>query len=163
MLRSLAVQDCDRGLWLGAPPEWRTEVGVERLDLACVRWTSILRERLLSGRSPISALWNGAMNEAQQWWSAGEQPQHGRLVPNGDESTREERIDKNDEVLSSTEGSTERELVIRVVAMPADTNPDGDMFGGWVLSQMDLGAWIQARKHTQHRVVTVAIDNIVFP
>ena len=56
----------------------------------------------------------------------------------------------------------ERELVIRVVAMPADTNPDGDMFGGWVLSQMDLGAWIQARKHTHHRVVTVAIDNIVF-
>lgn len=46
--------------------------------------------------------------------------------------------------------------------MPADTNPDGDMFGGWVLSQMDLGAWIQARKHTTHRVVTVAIDQIVF-
>lgn len=58
--------------------------------------------------------------------------------------------------------NTERDLVIRVVAMPADTNPDGDMFGGWVLSQMDLGAWIQARKHTTHRVVTVAIENIVF-
>lgn len=55
-----------------------------------------------------------------------------------------------------------RELVIRVVAMLADANPDGDMFGGWVLSQMDLGAWIQARKHTSHRVVTVAIDQIVF-
>lgn len=57
---------------------------------------------------------------------------------------------------------SERELVIRVVAMLADANPDGDMFGGWVLSQMDLGAWIQARKHTSHRVVTVAIDEIVF-
>lgn len=55
-----------------------------------------------------------------------------------------------------------RELVIRVVAMPADTNPDGDMFGGWVMSQMDLGAWIQARKHTHHRVVTVAVENLVF-
>lgn len=55
-----------------------------------------------------------------------------------------------------------RDLVIRVVAMLADANPDGDMFGGWVLSQMDLGAWIQARKHTSHRVVTVAIDEIVF-
>lgn len=42
-------------------------------------------------------------------------------------------------------------LVIRVVAMPGDTNPDGDMFGGWVMSQMDLGAWIQARQHTHHR------------
>ena len=57
---------------------------------------------------------------------------------------------------------SQRELVIRVVAMLADANPDGDMFGGWVLSQMDLGAWIQARKHTSHRVVTVAIDKIVF-
>jgi acyl-CoA thioesterase YciA len=54
------------------------------------------------------------------------------------------------------------DLVIRVVAMPADTNPDGDMFGGWVLSQMDLGAWIQARKQTDKRMVTVAIDDIVF-
>jgi acyl-CoA thioesterase YciA len=55
-----------------------------------------------------------------------------------------------------------RELVIRVVAMLADANPDGDMFGGWVLSQMDLGAWVEARKHTPHRLVTVAIDKIVF-
>ncbi len=54
------------------------------------------------------------------------------------------------------------ELVIRVVAMPDDTNPDGDMFGGWVLSQMDLGAYVQARKYTHTKIVTVAIDNIVF-
>lgn len=53
-------------------------------------------------------------------------------------------------------------LVIRVMAMPSDTNPDGDMFGGWVMSQMDLGAWIQARRHTHHRVVTVAVENLVF-
>ena len=55
---------------------------------------------------------------------------------------------------------TDGELVIRVVAMPGDTNPDGDMFGGWVLSQMDLGAYVQARKYTQTKIVTVAIDNI---
>lgn len=58
--------------------------------------------------------------------------------------------------------SDSQDLVIRVVAMPGDTNPDGDMFGGWVMSQMDLGAWIQARKHTHHRVVTVAVENLVF-
>lgn len=58
--------------------------------------------------------------------------------------------------------SESRDLAIRVVAMPGDTNPDGDMFGGWVMSQMDLGAWIQARKHTHHRVVTVAVENLVF-
>jgi acyl-CoA thioesterase YciA len=56
----------------------------------------------------------------------------------------------------------EKELIIKVVAMPRDINPDGDMFGGWILSQMDLAAYLHVRKHTQARVVTVAIDNIVF-
>jgi len=56
----------------------------------------------------------------------------------------------------------ERELVIRVVAMPVDTNPSGDMFGGWLVSQMDLAAWVKARKCTSGHLVTVAIDNIVF-
>lgn len=53
------------------------------------------------------------------------------------------------------------ELVIRVVAMPADTNPSGDVFGGWLLSQMDLAAWVHARQHTPHRLATVALDNVV--
>lgn len=56
----------------------------------------------------------------------------------------------------------EKELVIKVVAMPGDTNPDGDMFGGWILSQMDLAAYLHARKVTTNKVVTVAIDNFVF-
>jgi acyl-CoA thioesterase YciA len=56
----------------------------------------------------------------------------------------------------------ERELVIKVVAMPGDTNPDGDMFGGWILSQMDLAAYLHARKVTTNKVVTVAIDKFVF-
>jgi acyl-CoA thioesterase YciA len=54
------------------------------------------------------------------------------------------------------------ELVIKVVAMPGDMNPDGDMFGGWILSQMDLAAYVHARKLTKARIVTVAIDNIAF-
>jgi acyl-CoA thioesterase YciA len=57
---------------------------------------------------------------------------------------------------------TTGELAVRVVAMPSDANPDGDVFGGWILSQMDLAAWVHARKITTHRIVTVAIDNIVF-
>jgi len=56
----------------------------------------------------------------------------------------------------------ERELVIRVVAMPADTNSSGDIFGGWLLSQMDLAAWVCARKLTPHRLVTVALDKVIF-
>lgn len=55
-----------------------------------------------------------------------------------------------------------QELVIKVVAMPGDMNPDGDMFGGWILSQMDLAAYVHARKLSKSRIVTVAIDNIVF-
>ena len=46
--------------------------------------------------------------------------------------------------------------------MPSDTNPDGDMFGGWILSQMDLAAYLHARKLTHHKMVTVSIDDIVF-
>lgn len=57
---------------------------------------------------------------------------------------------------------TARELVIKVVAMPGDMNPDGDMFGGWIMSQMDLAAYLHARKLSKARIVTVAIDNIVF-
>ena len=57
---------------------------------------------------------------------------------------------------------SEPELVIKVVAMPADTNPDGDMFGGWIISQMDLAAYLHARKQAHGKIVTVAIDNIVF-
>jgi len=56
----------------------------------------------------------------------------------------------------------EPELVIRVVAMPADTNSSGDIFGGWLLSQMDLAAWVAARKFTRHRLVTVALDEVIF-
>lgn len=54
------------------------------------------------------------------------------------------------------------ELVIRVVAMPADTNSSGDIFGGWLLSQMDLAAWVSARKLTRHRLATVALDGVIF-
>ncbi len=54
------------------------------------------------------------------------------------------------------------ELVIRTIAMPADTNANGDIFGGWLLSQMDLGAAIYARNLARSRVTTVAIDAMAF-
>ncbi len=54
------------------------------------------------------------------------------------------------------------EPAIKVLAMPADTNPDGDMFGGWIISQMDLAGYLTARKIARKKPVTVAIDNIVF-
>ena len=54
------------------------------------------------------------------------------------------------------------ELVIRTIAMPRDTNPSGDIFGGWIMSQMDLGSGILALKTARARVVTVAMDGMSF-
>lgn len=55
-----------------------------------------------------------------------------------------------------------RMATTRTVAMPADTNPAGDIFGGWVLSQMDIAGGIAASQRAQGRVVTVAIDGMNF-
>ena len=52
--------------------------------------------------------------------------------------------------------------VLRAVAMPADTNPAGDIFGGWVLSQMDLAGGVVAKRRARGRVVTVAVDAMRF-
>ena len=54
------------------------------------------------------------------------------------------------------------ELSIRTMAMPADTNQNGDIFGGWLLSQMDIGGGIFASKITKSRTVTVAIEAMNF-
>lgn len=53
-------------------------------------------------------------------------------------------------------------LTIRTLAMPADTNPAGDIFGGWVMSQMDIAGAIAAVERSQGRVVTVAVEAMTF-
>lgn len=55
-----------------------------------------------------------------------------------------------------------RNPTTRTIAMPADTNPSGDIFGGWVLSQMDIAAGICAGQRAQGRVVTVSVDAMNF-
>ena len=52
--------------------------------------------------------------------------------------------------------------VLRAIAMPADTNPEGDIFGGWLVSQMDLAGATIAFRRAQGRCVTVAIDGMSF-
>ncbi len=54
------------------------------------------------------------------------------------------------------------ELVIRTIAMPANTNSNGDIFGGWLVSQMDLGGAIYARNIARSRITTAAIDGMAF-
>lgn len=53
-------------------------------------------------------------------------------------------------------------LTTRTLAMPADANPAGDIFGGWVVSQMDLAGGICASERALGRVVTIAIDGMTF-
>jgi len=53
-------------------------------------------------------------------------------------------------------------LTIRTLAMPADTNPAGDIFGGWVMSQMDIAGAITAIERVRGRVVTVAVEAMTF-
>ena len=54
------------------------------------------------------------------------------------------------------------DLTIRTLAMPADTNPAGDIFGGWVLSQMDIAGSIAAVERVKGRTVTVAVEAMTF-
>jgi acyl-CoA thioesterase YciA len=63
---------------------------------------------------------------------------------------------------STTETEPCGDLCIRTLAMPADTNQNGDIFGGWLLSQMDIGGGIFASKTAKSRTVTVAIDAMNF-
>lgn len=53
-------------------------------------------------------------------------------------------------------------LTIRTLAMPADANPAGDIFGGWVLAQMDIAGGIAANEAAQGRVVTASIEAMSF-
>jgi len=61
-----------------------------------------------------------------------------------------------------TEQTPYGDLLLRTLAMPADTNPNGDIFGGWIVSQMDIAGSILAKETAQGRTVTVAVDSIQF-
>jgi acyl-CoA thioesterase YciA len=63
---------------------------------------------------------------------------------------------------SHAETEPSGDLCIRTMAMPADTNANGDIFGGWLLSQMDIGGGIFASKVAKSRTVTVAIEAMSF-
>jgi acyl-CoA thioesterase YciA len=58
--------------------------------------------------------------------------------------------------------STDASPILRTLAMPADTNPNGDIFGGWIMSQMDIAGGLLAKETARCRVVTVAVDSFKF-
>ena len=63
---------------------------------------------------------------------------------------------------SSLPDTPQGDVVIRTIGMPADTNANGDIFGGWLMSQMDLGGAILAREISKSRVVTVSVEAMSF-
>ena len=62
----------------------------------------------------------------------------------------------------SDEAAPRGDLCTRTIAMPADTNANGDIFGGWLLSQMDIAGGVAASKIAKSRTVTVSIDAMNF-
>ena len=64
--------------------------------------------------------------------------------------------------MAEAETAPRGELSIRTVAMPADTNPSGDIFGGWLLSQMDVAGGLVANKRAKGRTATVAVEAMKF-
>ncbi|HET6307025.1 MAG TPA: acyl-CoA thioesterase [Rhodopila sp.] len=64
--------------------------------------------------------------------------------------------------VSTNQQQPRGELALRTVAMPADTNPAGDIFGGWIMSLMDLAAGIAAGTRAKGRVATAAVSNLSF-
>jgi len=57
---------------------------------------------------------------------------------------------------------TDKELVLKVIPMPADCNANGDIFGGWVMAQVDLAGSVLPARHVRGRMATVAVNEFIF-
>jgi acyl-CoA thioesterase YciA len=68
---------------------------------------------------------------------------------------------EKDDLMTQPQPPTE-EPAIRTIAMPADTNPSGDIFGGWLMAQMDLAAGNLAGRVARGRAATIAVEGMVF-
>ena len=64
--------------------------------------------------------------------------------------------------MAESNDAPQGELVLRTLAMPADTNANGDIFGGWLLSQMDIAGGLAAKQLSQGRIATIAINAMTF-
>ncbi|TQO86330.1 acyl-CoA thioester hydrolase YciA [Vibrio cholerae] len=67
-----------------------------------------------------------------------------------------------DPQMNQTVNSPKGQLLLRTLAMPADTNANGDIFGGWIMSQLDLAGGILAKEISCGRIVTVSVSSITF-
>ena len=65
-------------------------------------------------------------------------------------------------ILAEVGDKPEGDRTITVVAMPSDTNPSGDIFGGWILSQMDIAGGVQANRVANGKTATVGVERVRF-
>jgi acyl-CoA thioesterase YciA len=63
---------------------------------------------------------------------------------------------------SDLELPADKELVLKVIPMPADCNANGDIFGGWVMAQVDLAGSVLPARHVRGRMATVAVNQFIF-
>lgn len=77
-------------------------------------------------------------------------------------SSTHERADNGQTGTANSAKKPIGELSLKVIAMPADTNWNGDVFGGWLVSQMDLAGAVHAHQVSRGRVATISINNMVF-
>jgi acyl-CoA thioesterase YciA len=71
-------------------------------------------------------------------------------------------IDSAGGLAACAEPPSDKELVLRVMPMPADLNPAGDVFGGWIMSMVDIAGAVPAIRQARSKVATVAVDSFVF-
>jgi acyl-CoA thioesterase YciA len=65
-------------------------------------------------------------------------------------------------VAQTVELPTDKELVLKVIPMPGDCNANGDIFGGWVMAQVDLAGSVVPARHVDGRMATVAVNQFIF-
>ncbi len=83
-------------------------------------------------------------------------------TPAASSSTRAVATTTTSRALVAPPAPTHRELVLRVVPMPADVNAAGDIFGGWVMAQVDIAGSILPMRIAGGRIATVAVNSFVF-
>ncbi|QCI27185.1 acyl-CoA thioester hydrolase YciA [Buchnera aphidicola] len=64
--------------------------------------------------------------------------------------------------MNTIKKSIKKKIVLRTLAMPSDTNANGDIFGGWIMSQMDMGGAILAKQISKGKVVTLKVHEMIF-
>lgn len=93
------------------------------------------------------------VTEARLTYVAVDNDGHKRVIGEEDSSTA---------IAGCAQPPSDKELVLRVVPFPADLNPAGDVFGGWIMSMVDIAGAVPATRQARSRVATVAVDSFVF-